>query len=81
MVGDSYYLGLTLVIIGLALIVFGFLTLRSGGGRTSTDYGGVIIVGPIPIVFAKNKNTALILLVLVLAIILVLYLVPLLMSK
>ena len=80
MVGDMYYLGLTLVVIGLALIVFGFLALRSGG-RTRSDYGGVIIIGPIPIVFAKNKNTAIFLLILALVLILLFYLIPVLTSR
>jgi len=70
-----YYLGLTLVVIGLALIVFGFLALRSGGG-TRSDYGGVIIIGPIPIVFAKNKNIAVYLLILAIILILLFYLIP-----
>lgn len=53
---------------GVALVVFGMLlimlaTLRAGGeGRV--EGGGVIIVGPVPIVVGSNQKVASVLLVL-----------------
>jgi uncharacterized protein (TIGR00304 family) len=50
--------------IGLSLIVMGFLVLLAGMvqefGQGSASYGGVILVGPIPIIIGSSPQMAII---------------------
>ncbi len=60
---------LDLVTIGIMLIFIGFiivmLSIILAAGRSSrVEGGGVIIIGPIPIVFGTNRNITVLLLVL-----------------
>lgn len=61
--------GVALVALGLLLIFLGALI--SNG---AADAGGVVFVGPIPIVFGSNRNMALIAAVIGLAMVLALHL-------
>lgn len=67
-----------LVLVGLAIIIAGFLALfaaalsGSGGGERKTEVrgGGVVMIGPIPIIFGSDMKWASI--AIILAIVLVL---------
>lgn len=52
------FIGIAAVIIGILLVFIGTALLSSGkeesNGKVST--GGVILIGPIPIVFGNDKN-------------------------
>ena len=56
--------GKTLILTGMALIFIGFLlvfigTLASAlGGEGEVEGGGVIMIGPIPIVFGTSRGAA-----------------------
>ncbi|MGC8975729.1 MAG: TIGR00304 family membrane protein [Thermoprotei archaeon] len=60
---------------GLALIVGGFLLLFATSLRRSSEHkfegGGVLIIGPIPIVFGTSQKISVILLVLAIALTLI----------
>ena len=53
------------VLLAFALIVAGFLLmvisllLAARGGEAKSEAGGVIMIGPVPIVFGTSKNAAL----------------------
>jgi uncharacterized protein (TIGR00304 family) len=54
-----------LVFVGVALIIFGFLLTFAGilystmtGSKTQVRGGGVVFIGPIPIVFGTDKKMA-----------------------
>jgi len=53
------------VLLAFALIVAGFLLmvisllLAARGNETKSEAGGVIMIGPVPIVFGTSKNAAL----------------------
>ncbi len=55
-------IGVLLVLIGFTLLIIGFL--RESSRETRVEGGGVIIVGPIPIVFGSSQKISIILLVL-----------------
>ncbi len=59
--GSLIGLGLLLIIIGVFIVFIGVVAsvLSSGGEEGKTEYGGVIIIGPIPIVFGSNSRMAL----------------------
>jgi uncharacterized membrane protein len=48
-------IGLIVIIVGVVLIIVGVLSLifRSHG---KASYGGVVVIGPIPIVFGSDSN-------------------------
>jgi len=56
--------GSTLILSGMALILVGFILVFIGilisaaHGETEVEGGGVIMIGPIPIVFGTNRNAA-----------------------
>jgi len=57
------------IIIGIALIFIGFLIIFIGMFSSTrkeghVETGGVIIIGPIPIVFGSSKNISLLMLIL-----------------
>jgi|Deesub1362A_J573_1020465.scaffolds.fasta_scaffold00049_81 uncharacterized protein (TIGR00304 family) len=47
-----------LIVFGIALIIIGLsiLTISSYGGNA--EYGGIILIGPFPIVFASSPDMA-----------------------
>ncbi|AAY79577.1 TIGR00304 family membrane protein [Sulfolobus acidocaldarius] len=61
-------IGLTIIFVGLVLVIVGIVSgiiksskkERNENQReeTKTEYGGVIFIGPIPIVFGSNKDMA-----------------------
>lgn len=48
-----FELGLVIVFIGIAMIFIGMLLMARGGGRG----GGVILIGPIPIIWSSERET------------------------
>jgi uncharacterized protein (TIGR00304 family) len=58
--------GLTLVFAGLALILVAVVWLfaRSSIGKGSVKGGGVVVIGPVPIIFGTDKETVKTLLIL-----------------
>lgn len=56
-VGFLYVLGLVLVIFGVLVIVFTVRRSVSKDGKGSVRGAGVIIVGPVPIVFGTDKKS------------------------
>jgi uncharacterized protein (TIGR00304 family) len=64
--------------IGLALVVFGFilafvavilLAIRSGAAGGRTRGGGVLLIGPIPIIFGTDRDSVKVLMVLAIVLI------------
>lgn len=64
-----FAIGLTIIFLGLLLIMFGTLfelnkkSDEKTKGEEKTEFGGVIFIGPIPIVFGSNKKIAKIMLI------------------
>jgi uncharacterized protein (TIGR00304 family) len=56
-VGFLYVLGLVLVVFGVLVIVFAFRRSVSKDSKGSVRGAGVIIVGPVPIVFGTDKKS------------------------
>jgi uncharacterized protein (TIGR00304 family) len=52
------FIGIAAVIIGIFLIFIGTSFLSSGKneGDTKVSTGGVVLIGPIPIIFGNDKN-------------------------
>ncbi|MDY6769020.1 MAG: DUF131 domain-containing protein [Candidatus Nanohaloarchaea archaeon] len=53
----------TLVTVGIGVILLGFLlviagSLMAGNGETDAEAGGVLFIGPIPVVFGSNRGMA-----------------------
>ncbi len=63
---ELFLLGLTLLLVGSALLIISLLlkTVEESSEkierRSEVSGGGVVIVGPIPIVFGSNRRTAVI---------------------
>jgi uncharacterized protein (TIGR00304 family) len=63
-----YALGITLVIVGIIVIVAAIIIASKGGATKGKVRGaGVIMIGPIPIIFGTDKNSVKAVLVLALA--------------
>jgi len=66
-----YSIGAILIIVGFSIIILATVLLFIHGLKAKkerkTRYGGAIIIGPIPIIFGTDKETAKILLMLALA--------------
>ncbi|MEZ0248480.1 MAG: DUF131 domain-containing protein [Thermoproteus sp.] len=84
-VGDLIALGMGLFLLGIFLMFLAFLlearrsAEEKSGERQEAEAGGVIIVGPVPIVFGTNQRIAKIVLVLAIVLtvlVLVLFLLP-----
>jgi uncharacterized protein (TIGR00304 family) len=58
--------GLTLIVTGFALVFIATLLLafRGARGKGKVKAGGVVIIGPVPIIFGTNKQTVKALLIL-----------------
>ncbi len=70
---EIFFLGLLLLFLGFILIIIGML-ISSGGKETRIEGGGVVLIGPIPIVFASNYKIAIVLLVLTILLMILVYL-------
>ena len=59
-------IGLTLIVAGFALVFIAtlLLALKGSGGKGKVKAGGVVIIGPVPIVFGTDKQTVKALLIL-----------------
>ncbi|MEL9990536.1 MAG: DUF131 domain-containing protein [Thermoproteus sp.] len=84
-VGDLIALGMGLFLLGIFLMFLAFLlearkaAEKEGGEKREAEAGGVIIVGPVPIVFGTNQRIAkmvLILAIVLTVLVLVLFLLP-----
>lgn len=67
------FIGFIIIIIGVLLILIGLRYALSGLKRSETKLGGVVLIGPVPIIFG-DKRIASILLIFALAIIFMLLL-------
>lgn len=65
-------IGLLLVFVGFMILIIGLLL--SGSGETRVEGGGVVVIGPIPIVFASNTRIAIVLMILAIILIVLSYL-------
>lgn len=52
------FMGMGLIFIGFMLIFLGTL-MSASSGETNIESGGVIMIGPIPIVFGTNRGVTL----------------------
>lgn len=68
------WVGLVLVLVGMLLIVVGVVgsALKVGRGEGRVEAGGVVFIGPIPIVFGTSRGVTTVMLVLALAVTLLL---------
>jgi uncharacterized protein (TIGR00304 family) len=68
--------GVLLVLIGILLIFAGMLSfaVRGGEGKAEVRGGGVVLIGPFPIVFGSDAQSVKTVLLLTLLLILVVYL-------
>ncbi|NYB52582.1 MAG: TIGR00304 family protein [Methanobacteriaceae archaeon] len=60
--GESLiFIGIAAVILGILLIFIGSAVLSSGKneGHNEVKTGGIILIGPIPIIFGNDRNTVL----------------------
>lgn len=74
MKGETIYLGLALILIGIVLVFLGAMreaTREATTGKTEVRGGGVIMIGPIPIIFGTDAETVKTLVVLVLVLMVV----------
>ncbi len=74
MKGEIIYLGFALIFMGILLVFLGATkeaTREAAAGKTEVRGGGVIMIGPIPIVFGTDAETAKTLIILVIVLILV----------
>ncbi len=53
-------LGFVLVIIGILLIFMGVFMSAIQGSKGSVEAGGVVVIGPIPIIFGSSSRAAVI---------------------
>ncbi len=55
------FIGIAAVILGILLIFIGTAILSSGKneGNTEVSAGGVVLIGPIPIIFGNDKSMVL----------------------
>ncbi len=53
-----YFLGLTLIFVGVLVLIFAAILVAARHGRNGkTKTAGLIIIGPVPIVFGSDKKT------------------------
>lgn len=72
------FIGIVAVIIGMLLIFLGTVFLSSskaeGDGNTKVSTGGVVLIGPIPIIFGNDKGMVTIAIVAAIIIMIISYL-------
>ncbi|MEB3760169.1 MAG: DUF131 domain-containing protein [Desulfurococcales archaeon] len=62
-------IGILLVVIGIVLIFLGSLISALQGGEGKAEVGGVVVIGPFPIIFGSSGRAAIIAAVLAVVII------------
>jgi uncharacterized protein (TIGR00304 family) len=67
---DLVTLGLLVIVVGSAVVMLSLVT-REGGSKTEVRGGGVIMIGPIPIIFGSDAKWTSVAVVLALVLILV----------
>ncbi len=70
---DLLLIGLLLIFIGFILVFIGIIVSAGSSGKGRVEGGGVIIIGPIPVVFGSNTRIALILLILAIILVVLIY--------
>jgi uncharacterized protein (TIGR00304 family) len=70
---DLVTAGLLLIIAGFAVVMVSLVT-REGGTKTEVRGGGVIMIGPIPIIFGSDARWASVAIVLAIVLVLVYFL-------
>lgn len=58
------FIGILVIVIGVILIILSIVLSTKKTGETSFEYGGVLIIGPVPIVFGSKNRAVIIALVL-----------------
>ncbi|MEM0380608.1 MAG: DUF131 domain-containing protein [Desulfurococcaceae archaeon] len=58
------FIGIVFVFIGILFIILSLIKSEEKTEKTQIDYGGVLIIGPLPIVFGSKTKIAIITLVL-----------------
>ncbi len=52
-----FFVGIALILIGLLVVILAFLFRSTRtGGKAKIQAGGVVIIGPVPIVFGTDKK-------------------------
>jgi uncharacterized protein (TIGR00304 family) len=67
---DLITAGLLLVIVGFGMVIVSMLS-RSSGARTEVRGGGVVMIGPIPIIFGSDAKWAAVAIVLAIVLLLI----------
>lgn len=58
--GELFTFGFTLILVGVALLILAafMMAMRGKGGSSETKATGVIMIGPVPIIFGSDKKNA-----------------------
>jgi uncharacterized protein (TIGR00304 family) len=52
-----YFLGVGLVLIGIFILILAIVLIGLRGNRGKVKTAGIIVVGPVPIIFGSDKKT------------------------
>ncbi|MCS7093842.1 MAG: DUF131 domain-containing protein [Candidatus Aenigmarchaeota archaeon] len=66
-------LGISLIVFSMLLFFIGLILLLVGKQKTKIEGGGVVLIGPIPIVFGTSYQIVIILLILTLTLLLIFF--------
>ncbi len=73
MLNELLLIGIIMIFIGFIVMIIGLMSsARRSGGRV--EGGGIILIGPIPILFASNAKIAILLIVLAIVLMVIVYL-------
>ena len=64
-----YVLGLAFIVVGFIIIALAIILVSTRGGKSKVKGAGVVMIGPIPIVFGTDKKSVTVVLVLALALV------------
>ncbi len=56
-VATAYILGFAIILVGVAIITAAIILVAAKGKKVKTKVVGVILIGPLPIVFGSDKKT------------------------
>ncbi len=54
---ELYSAGFGLIVVGIVLLVAAAILASLRGGKTKTKAAGVIVIGPVPIIFGPDKKS------------------------